>query len=99
MIKVILSWIAFFIFGIIVTTPFLIIIVIIIGAGAGAAQADWMSDGFIIGLMLTPILFAVAIASYLTYRGNQANRKACSSATLSSPSSSVPSSGEVPSQP
>jgi hypothetical protein len=43
-------------------------IVFVVGIGAGAAQADWMSDGFIIGLVImTPTVLAV-IASALMSR-------------------------------
>ena len=45
-------------FGIIMTVP----IIFIIGMGAGAAQADWMSDEFIVTLIfITPTMLTIAI--------------------------------------
>lgn len=44
-----IPWAILCVFGILATVPLLIPIRI----GAGAAQADWMSDGFIIGLVIS----------------------------------------------
>lgn len=55
----VVPWAVLCIFGIVATIPALIVI----GIGAGAAQADWMSDSFIIGLVfVTPTVLAIAIA-------------------------------------
>ena len=46
--------------GLLLTIP----VVLVIGIGAGAAQADWMSDGFIIGLVIvTPTVLAVVVSA------------------------------------
>ena len=55
----VLPWAVLCILGILMTLP----LVMLIGIGAGAAQADWMSDGFIIGLnFVCPTVFALIIA-------------------------------------
>ena len=55
----VIPWFCLCIFGFLATLP----IFIVIGIGAGAAQADWMSDEFIIGLVfVTPTILAMVIA-------------------------------------
>jgi hypothetical protein len=64
----VIPWAVLCVFGIIATIPALIVI----GIGAGAAQADWMSDAFIIGLVfLMPTILAVAIAEFFSWRGQR----------------------------
>lgn len=59
-----IPWAAVCIVGIIATIP----IVALIGIGAGAAQADWMSDGFIIGLLIVTPTTLSLMASELMKR-------------------------------
>ena len=55
----VIPWLFLCILGIMATIP----LFFFIGAGAGAAQADWMSDEFIIGLVFVlPTFLAVVIA-------------------------------------
>lgn len=57
----VVPWVFLCIFGILTTLP----VIFVMGIGAGAAQADWMSDEFIIGLVfVTPTILAIAIAEY-----------------------------------
>lgn len=54
--------------GILATLP----IVVVMGIGAGAAQADWMSDEFIMGLVfVTPTILAMIIAEIGRQRKNR----------------------------
>ena len=54
--------------GLLLTIP----IVFVIGIGAGAAQADWMSDGFIIGLVIvTPTILAMIAAAVTSRKGGK----------------------------
>ena len=44
-------------------------VVFAIGIGAGAAQADWMSDGFVIGLVFVlPTILAIGISEWSARR-------------------------------
>lgn len=55
--------------GITLAIPLWILAIIAIGISAGGAQADWMSDGFVIGLaIVTPTILAMAAAEYLRRR-------------------------------
>jgi uncharacterized membrane protein YcjF (UPF0283 family) len=65
----IIPWAILCILGIIATLP----IFLLIGIGAGAAQADWMSDGFIIVVcFVIPTFLAILIAEFLKSRKNKA---------------------------
>lgn len=60
-----IPWAILCILGIVGTIP----AIFVIGIGAGAAQADRMSDEFIIGLVfVTPTVLAIAIAEFLRWR-------------------------------
>lgn len=60
-----IPWAVVCMFGIIATIP----IVALIGFGAGAAQADWMSDGFIIGLVIvTPTTLSLIASALLNWK-------------------------------
>jgi len=53
-----IPWMIISIIGIVLTIP----LVMIIGMGAGCAQADWMSDGFIITLcFVIPTTLSVGV--------------------------------------
>ena len=56
-------WVVLCVHGIILTIP----VVFLIGMGAGAAQADWMSDGFIFTLLFVlPTIFSMFVSQILT---------------------------------
>ncbi|MCH7229209.1 hypothetical protein, partial [Haloferula sp. A504] len=60
-----IPWAVLCAMGLLLTIP----IVFVIGIGAGAAQADWMSDGFIIGLVIvTPTVLAVIVSAIANRR-------------------------------
>lgn len=64
----VIPWAMLCIFGILATIPALFVV----GIGAGAAQADWMSDAFVIGLLfVTPTMLAVAISEFFRRRGQR----------------------------
>jgi hypothetical protein len=59
-----IPWAALCIFGIVATIP----IVILIGVAAAGAQADWMSDAFVIGLtIVTPTILAMAGSALMDF--------------------------------
>ncbi len=61
----VIPWAILCIFGIVATIP----AIFVIGIGAGGAQADWMSDAFIIGLVFVgSTVLAIAIAEFLRWR-------------------------------
>lgn len=67
----VIPWAVLCVFGIFATVP----LVCLVGMGAGAAQADWMSDAFLWGLLfVTPTLLAIGIAEVCkrwSFRGDR----------------------------
>ncbi len=61
----VIPWAILCIFGIVGSIP----AILVVGVGAAAAQADWMGDAFVIGLLfVTPTVLAIAIAEFLKWR-------------------------------
>jgi|688.fasta_scaffold814899_2 cell division protein FtsW (lipid II flippase) len=65
-----IPWVILCIFGILATLP----LFVFVGINAGGAQADWMSGGFIIGLVfVTPTILAISIAEWRRARKRRMN--------------------------
>ena len=65
-----IPWVILCIFGILATLP----LFVFVGINAGGAQADWMSDEFIIGLVFViPTILAIAIAEWRRARKKRMN--------------------------
>ena len=65
-----IPWMILCIFGVLATLP----LFVLVGINAGGAQADWMSDEFIIGLVFViPTILAIAIAEWRRARKKRMN--------------------------